>query len=245
MNALDIQQTVGQIVAHHAGVSRVFESLGIDYCCGGKKTIEEASLEKGLDPQTVLAMLTEYERTSTASGTLADTAAMSLTALADHIEATHHAYLRKELARLDGMTQKVTAAHGKRDPRLPRVRETVLAMANELYSHMLKEEQVLFPMVRQLDASDEAPKFHCGSLANPIRQMESEHDDVGAALEKLRELTDGFSPPEWACNTYRAMLDALAYLERDMHAHIHKENHVLFPRALEMEAQKEHSSLVP
>ena len=182
MNAFDVQQTVGQIVAHDPCLSRVFETLGIDYCCGGKKTIEDASRQKGLDPHTVLSMLVENGRTSTTTAALADTAAMSLTALADHIEATHHAYLRKELSRLGAMSDKVAAEHGKRDPRLHRVRETLLVMANELYSHMLKEEQVLFPMVRQLDASNESPTFHCGSLANPVREMESEHDDVGAAL---------------------------------------------------------------
>ncbi|HUG44578.1 MAG TPA: hemerythrin domain-containing protein, partial [Acidobacteriota bacterium] len=105
-------------------------------------------------------------------------------------------------------------------------------------SHMLKEERILFPMVRELEASAEAPQFHCGSLAHPIRQMEDEHDAAGAGLEKLRELSDGYSPPEWACNTYRAMLDALANLESDMHLHVHKENNILFPRALQMEAEK-------
>jgi regulator of cell morphogenesis and NO signaling len=245
MQTIDTQQTVGEIVAHHPCLSQVFEVIGIDYCCGGRKTIEEASLQKGLDPQAVLSMLAEYDRSRTAAAKAASVnpAAMSLTALANHIEATHHAYLRKELARLDAMTEKVAAKHGARDPRLHRVRETFLAMANELYSHMLKEEQVLFPMVRQLDASDEAPQLHCGSLANPIRQMESEHDDAGMGLEQLRQLADGFTPPEWACNTYRAMLDALACLERDMHLHIHKENNVLFPRALEMEARKQPSSM--
>jgi len=102
----------------------------------------------------------------------------------------------------------------------------------------MKEERILFPMIRQLDQSAAAPAFHCGSLANPIRQMESEHDDAGSALERLRNCTDGFTPPEWACNTYRAMLDALAELERDMHQHVHKENNVLFPGAIAMEQRK-------
>ena len=104
--------------------------------------------------------------------------------------------------------------------------------------HFAKEEQILFPMVQQLDASETAPAFHCGSLANPIGQMESEHTEAGSALEELRELTDGYAPLDWACNTYRAMLDALARLEQDLHLHIHKENNLLFPRALEMEREK-------
>ena len=103
---------------------------------------------------------------------------------------------------------------------------------------MMKEERILFPMVREIEASATAPLFHCGSLANPIRQMESEHEQAGSALARLRELTDGYTPPDWACNTYRAMLEALAGLERDMHHHVHKENNVLFPRALVMEREK-------
>jgi regulator of cell morphogenesis and NO signaling len=109
-------------------------------------------------------------------------------------------------------------------------------MALELWRHMFKEEEVLFPMIRQMEASGRPPLIHCGTVANPIRQMEIEHDDAGSALERLRELTDGFAPPEWACKTYRALLAGLAFLERDMHSHIHKENNVLFPSAVEMEA---------
>jgi regulator of cell morphogenesis and NO signaling len=101
---------------------------------------------------------------------------------------------------------------------------------------MLKEEQCLFPIIRQLEISNQAPPAHCGTIANPIRHMESDHDEAGAALERLRELTDGFSPPTWACRTYRALLAALAYFERDMEAHVRKENEILFPRALELEA---------
>ena len=167
-----------------------------------------------------------------------DAAAMSLSELTDHIEQTHHVYLRSELSRLDEVTEEVASAHGEKDPRLHRVRDTFLALAAELSNHMMKEELILFPMVRQLDASDEVPMFHCGTLANPIRQMEMEHDQAGSALERLRELTDGFTAPEWAGNTYRALLDALTDLERDLHQHIHKENDVLFPRALEMEQRK-------
>ena len=167
-----------------------------------------------------------------------DATAISLGELTDHIEQTHHVYLRSELSRLDEITEKVASIHGEKDPRLHQVRDTFLALAAEISSHMMKEELILFPMVRQLEASDEAPMFHCGTLANPIRQMEVEHDQVGSALERLRELTDGFTAPEWASNTYRALLDALANLERDLHQHIHKENDVLFPRALEMEQRK-------
>lgn len=236
MTTIQIHDTVGEIVAHQPVLARAFEEAGIDYCCGGKKTLEEACRKKGIDPQTLLAALSK----TAASGEepIVDAATMSLAALADHIEQTHHAYLRSELPRLDALTQKVASVHGENEPRLWQVRKTFIAFCEELWSHMLKEERILFPMVREIEVSAVAPMFHCGSLANPIRQMESEHEHAGSALETLHDLTDGYAPPDWACNSYRAMLDSLARLERDMHQHVHKENNVLFPRALVMEREK-------
>jgi regulator of cell morphogenesis and NO signaling len=239
MKTFNGQQTVGEIVTHNPNLSREFEAMGIDYCCGGKNTLAKACREKGLDQQHVLERLQEADGAADPSSPQVDVTAMSLTELADHIEHTHHAYLQEELPRLAAMAKKVAARHGERDPRLQEVQQTFRAMAEELGLHMFKEEQRLFPMIRQLEASDRAPAFHCGTLGNPIRQMEFEHDDAGSALKRLRELTDGFETPEWACNTYRALLAGLAYLERDMHSHIHKENNVLFPSTLKLEALRQ------
>lgn len=237
MAEFQLQDTVGEIVTRRPHLSRVFELAGVDYCCGGKKTLEEACQKKSLDPQEFLKTLEEAASKQAAEPDV-DFASMPLTELADLIERTHHAYLREELSRLDFMTRKVAGVHGEADPRLLQIRKVFVELVEELSSHMLKEERILFPMVRELEASATAPEFHCGSLANPIRQMEDEHDAAGGGLEKLRELSDDYSPPEWACNTYRAMLDALAALESDMHLHVHKENNILFPRALQMEAAK-------
>lgn len=234
MNTFNVSDTVGEVVAQSPALSRVFEDNGIDYCCGGGQTLDQVCQKKGLDPKVLLATLQESAQGS-AEESVVDAAAMSLTELADHIVETHHDYLRSELPRLAGMTQKVAAVHGEKDPRLSQIKDTFSAMAEELSSHMMKEEQILFPMVRELDVSETTPAFHCGTLANPIQQMESEHDNAGSALAKLHELTDGYTPPDWACNTYLAMLDGLAYLELDLHQHIHKENNVLFPRALAVE----------
>ena len=236
MSTFQVHDTVGDVVVRRPALARVFEQMGIDYCCGGKKTLDEVCRKKGLDTKTLLITLEESATSRDAPAV--DAAAMPLTELADHIEQTHHAYLRSEFPRLNGMTDKVASVHGEKEPRLHQVRDTFLALHEELSGHMMKEEQMLFPMVRQLDATATVPDFHCGSIANPIRQMELEHDQAGSALERLRELTDGYTPPDWACNTYRAMLDALTHLEGDLHQHIHKENNVLFPRALEMEALK-------
>lgn len=237
MNTFQVNDTVGDVVARYPTLSRVFDEAGIDYCCGGKKTMDEVCREKGLDSHAFLATLEESALVS-AGESVADAAAMSLTELTDHIEQTHHTYLRSEFPRLDSMTEKVVSVHGERNSRLHQIRETLLALTTELSNHMMKEEQTLFPMMRQLDASETTPTFPCGSLANPIREIESEHIQAGSALEKLRELADGYTPPDWACNTYRAMLDALIHLEHDLHLHIHKENNVLFPRTLEMERGK-------
>lgn len=233
-----VTDTVGSIVAQRPAVSRVFEQAGIDYCCGGKIPLGDVCQKQGIDPQTFLASLEEW---AAAAGTepVVDAAAMTLTGLADHIEGTHHAYLKTELPRLGALTTKVAAVHGEHDTRLAEVRDTVAGLAAEMSQHMLKEEQILFPMIRQLEASQAVPAFHCGSVANPIGQMEREHDQAGVALVQLRTLTDGFTPPAWACNTYRAMLDALAGLEHDLHQHVHKENNILFPRALALESERQ------
>jgi len=226
-----LQQPVGDLVRDRPRRSRVFQTLRIDFCCDGGATLEAACVRRGLDPQSVLEAIAEDDQRPEEGGV--DVDAMTLTELADHVEATHHAYLREELPRIDKMTEKVSRVHGDSDPRLREVRRAFLAFQAEVIPHLMKEEMVLFPYLRRLEAEGAAaPAFHCGSVADPIRQMVHEHEQAGAALRVMHEATDGYAPPEWACNTYRAMLDALAELERDTHLHVHAENHVLFPKGL-------------
>jgi len=236
--SIDLQTTVGELVVEKPSRARLFESLGIDYCCGGRKPLAEACREKNLDPETVARVLdvADEPRSSEFVPDI-DFRRMSLTELADHIEIAHHAWLKRELPRIQYLIRRVVNAHGHRHTYLPKLLETFLAFEREMMQHMAKEEQVLFPMVRELDAADEPLRFHCGSLNNPIHVMEHEHDQAGAALERMRALTNGFTPPADACNTFRVMLDALRQVEEDTHQHIHKENNILFPRALEREAQ--------
>jgi len=233
MTRISADMTVGELVKDRPARSRIFEQLQIDYCCGGKVPLAEACAKRGVEPQEVLRRIHEADAHDQA---FVDADAMSLAELADHIEQTHHAYLRLELPRLDFITRKVAAVHGEAEPRLQAIRDTFIAFQEDLLSHMMKEEQILFPMIRQIEQADGPVPFHCGSLANPIRMMEHEHDNAGDALARFRELTDGFPPPAWACNTFRAMYDALAELEPNMHQHVHKENNVLFPKALDREA---------
>lgn len=232
------ETTVGALVTVRPARSRVFEKLGIDFCCGGKIPLADACAKKNLDVRNVINLIRDADAArDLADASFVDANLMSLSQLADHIEQTHHAYLREELPRLDAMTAKVAAVHGDKEPRLLEVRNAFVALKNELLTHMMKEEQILFPVCRRFEAANNSVASHCGSIANPIRQMEAEHDNAGNALAIMNQATDGYLPPAWACNTYRAMLDGLAVLERDMHQHVHKENNILFPKAIARETE--------
>jgi regulator of cell morphogenesis and NO signaling len=224
---------LGDIVAAQPALARVFERLGLDYCCGGKQTLASACSKKQLDPRTVAVML-EVAAATARSGPVevVDAASLTLTELADHIEQTHHTYLKAELPRLVEMSERVARKHGWRDARLAEVHDCVTALTEEMLAHMHKEEAVLFPIIRQIEAGVASAGAHCGSVANPIRQMEMEHESAGTLTARLRELTDGFTSTPESCNTHRAMLAGLAEFESDLHRHVHKENNILFPRAL-------------
>ena len=165
-----------------------------------------------------------------------DWAKAPIHALVDHIVTTHHDYLREALPRLDLIIGKVVRAHGEAHPELRELQQVFGAFQSDLELHMLKEERVLFPMCRELDAARTLPAFHCASVNNPILVMTLEHEHAGSDLAAMRALTGDFTPPADACVTYRVMLDGLADLERDMHRHVHLENNILFPRATAAEA---------
>jgi regulator of cell morphogenesis and NO signaling len=232
MAILNPDTTVGQYVLEQPDLSRVFEKFGIDFCCGGKRTLEEVCREKGLKIDEVFKALHE-------AGMMPDTENIdwhnaSMNEMVDHIFETHHQYLYNEFPRLLRMVNKVAKVHGENDSRLVQLEAAYEQLVSELMLHMRKEEHVLFPYCRALENSVSGlPNFHCGGIGNPIRVMEMEHQTTGKLLERMRALTDGYSPPEWACNTYRAMLDGLKEMEADIHRHIHEENNILFPAALQ------------
>ena len=228
--------TVGQLVADKPRRSKIFERFGIDYCCGGKKSIEEACKQLDLDAEQVIRELQALDSQSGASEEVS-WKQRSMTELADHIEQTHHAYLREALPRIGTLTQKVARVHGQNHPEVVDVNSTFEGLREELESHMAKEENILFPMIREMDKARGMLHFHCGSVRNPISVMEHEHQSAGDALSRMHELTGGYVPPADACGTCRAMLDALSELEGDLHVHIHKENEILFPRAAERERE--------
>jgi regulator of cell morphogenesis and NO signaling len=228
------QATVGQLVAERPARARVFESLGIDYCCGGKRLLSEVCSEKGLALEAVLRALTEQDTAPSEDST--DWSKATLKELIEHIVSTYHVPLRQELPRLHQLANKVASVHGSRHPELKDVRDIFERFRAALESHMDKEEIVLFPMCVQLEQSKRAPIFHCGSIGNPIRMMTFEHDAAGSELSAMRKLTGNYTPPADGCNSYRALLDGLAELEATMHEHVHKENNILFPRAEAIEA---------
>lgn len=221
---------VGRLVTEYPAIARVFEQLGIDYCCQGRHTLSDACVQRGLNLNEILTQISQTGLESS------DSAWKELgpSELADHIVAVHHAYLRTEFPRLAQIFMKVIGAHGDRHPELIEAQRVFLELRKELEQHMQKEERVLFPIVRDLANSRRGP-LHCGSVSNPIRAMEHEHDVAGELLRDVRRLTNEFVPPADACPTFRVLLVGLLAFEQDLHLHIHKENNVLFPLAAELE----------
>ncbi|HEY7089694.1 MAG TPA: iron-sulfur cluster repair di-iron protein [Tepidisphaeraceae bacterium] len=231
------ESLVGQLVSQRPARARIFDSFGIDYCCGGGKSLAAACSARNLDVDTVVAVLRAFDAEAAAPADSRDWTKASMAELCDHIEQTHHAYLKQELPRLEQCLRKIAARHGPGDARLVELLDVFLSFRAELEQHAMKEERILFPLIRRLEAGDSPTTFHCGSVNNPIRVMVMEHDHAGAALARMRDLTDGYQAPPDACNTYRSTMDAMLQLERDMHRHVHKENSILFPRAAEAEAK--------
>ena len=233
------KQKVSELVRQHIDRSRILERFGIDFCCGGSQSLGDACTVAGANLDEVCLAIEKCDESNREPEAVEWTEA-PLSVLIDHIVSHHHAYLCEELPRLEALMCRVVDAHGEKHPRLKDLGHVFSALHNELTAHMMKEEQILFPIVKQLErievTGEPVPQFHCGSVNNPITAMEHEHDSAGQALRQMRRLTDGFEPPDDACNGYRALLAGLAQLETDLHLHIHKENNILFPRAAKLEA---------
>ncbi len=234
MTTIDPQSTLATIVDHHPELARTLTQQGLDFCCGGRRRLVDACGERGLDPDAMVATLTEaVDRTAVGP---ADWAGLDAVALVDHLEATHHAYLHQELPWIGDLVAKVVRVHGVRHPELRSVESTWAEIRADLEPHLMKEERILFPMIRELAAAGaEAPAFHCGSLRNPISVMLREHDAVGELLARLRAATDDYRAPADACDSYRVLYRELERLEADTHLHVHKENNVLFPQVERLE----------
>lgn len=236
---VSLDQTVRELALESPTAAGVFEKMGIDYCCGGKKTLAQACSAAGVEAGNVVSALNAAESARAGAGNTIDWKSAPLAELIRHIQVTHHEYTRKTIARLGPLFDKVCAAHGEKHPELLELRQTFAGLAGELSPHLMKEELVLFPYVERMEESvlEGAPIVPppFGSVRNPVMMMEHEHDSAGEALLALREGTHGFEPPPDACTSYKSLLQALAEFEADLHRHIHLENNILFPRAMEME----------
>ena len=223
--------TVGEIAGALPASVRVFQRHGIDFCCGGKKPLTVVCREHGLSFTEIASAIEVAADAGTREER--DWSQEPLGALIRHIVTAHHQPLREELPRLVAMARKVAQVHGVAAPRLARVASIVEELAAGLVAHMKREEVVLFPII---DALAIGTLRRMTSLQAPIAVMEYEHDDAGALLAELRALTDGYQPPSWGCATLRALYHGLAELESGMQVHVHLENNVLFPRALDLTA---------
>jgi regulator of cell morphogenesis and NO signaling len=230
------EKTIGELAAELPGAAHVFEKYGIDYCCGGKHALNTACRERGITHGTLLNELAETAAQREASADR-DWNARPLRELIGYILACHHVYLRSELPRIAFLFAKMIGAHGDRQPVLFQDREILDVLHQELDNHMKKEELILFPMIETLEGRDggTVPACFC-SIEHPIARMEQGHEIAGRCLMQMRYLTLDYRLPDEACNTHRALFAALTELETDLHQHIHLENNVLFPRAVELEA---------
>lgn len=220
------QATLGDLALDFPDAVRLFELLGLDYCCGGRRSLDEACAQRGLDAATVIAMLEAADRSAGPDPERHDIARASITELCDHIVVAHHQPQRTALHRAAELLATVVRVHGETHRELVDLQRLFGSMRAELEDHMGIEEAVMFPACRALDAGSVAAAFDAGLLV----LLEDDHETTGQALCALRELSDGYRPERALCGTHRALLDALRAIELDLHQHVHEENNVLFPR---------------
>jgi regulator of cell morphogenesis and NO signaling len=232
-------ETLGEIAAKDLRKAQIFKKYGLDFCCGGKKTVKEACKEKGLDVTRIEQELQQAEKIP-ASRPLPYNE-WNLDFLADYIVNTHHSYVKKNLPDIKLYADKVAKVHGERHEELIPVRELVDGIYTEMMNHMVKEESVLFPYIKELVAAknNTQPLYasHFGTVQNPINMMEMEHEAVAKNLSDIRELTNDYVLPEDACASYSLLYRLLDEFENDLHLHVHLENNILFPKALDIEKQ--------
>ncbi|MNK18068.1 Iron-sulfur cluster repair protein YtfE [compost metagenome] len=228
------QTIVGELVAKDYRTASVFKKQGIDFCCAGNRTIAEACAKKSIDPALVIETLEEIINKT--NNPVADYNTWPLDLLADYVEKKHHRYVEEKIVEIVPFLNKVASVHGDRHPELLEVQQLFRGCVEELTSHMQKEEQILFPFVRQL-ATGKSVQAPFGSVQNPINMMMHEHTAEGERFRRIVELTDNYMPPEDACNTYKVTFALLQEFEEDLHLHIHLENNIMFPRAIALEAK--------
>jgi len=235
--ATNAERAVRDLVLEKPAAARVFEKFGIDYCCGGSQTLGDACNAAHRSVEEVTAEIEKSEATPAER----DWRNASLTELAQYIVDKHHAFTQAEINRLTDLIAKVVAAHGKNHPELARVQSIFEGLSQEMRMHMMKEEQLLFPYIADMEEAvrlkRRPPVAMFGTVQNPVAAMIMEHEASGQQLEKMREITNGYSVPPDACTSYRLLYQGLPAFEADMHQHIHLENNILFPRSIDLESE--------
>ncbi|WP_138430971.1 iron-sulfur cluster repair di-iron protein [Fodinibius saliphilus] len=229
-------QTIGEIVADDYRTAGIFKKFGLDFCCGGKRTVSEACEKKGVDFDKLSKELLSLGSVNSANHNYND---WSPALLVDYIIERHHEFVRAKTSEIEIYAHKVARVHGERHEEVIQIRDTFLTLKEEMLSHLMKEEEILFPYIKQLVNAEkkgkpvEKPDFK--TAANPVAMMEAEHEDAGNLMAQIEELSNGFTPPQDACATYRVLFQNLEGFQDDLHKHVHLENNVLFPKALELE----------
>ena len=236
---INSEMTVREVTLQMPESTRFFERLKIDYCCGGNQPLAQACASAGLEVGAVVGMLDEVVKSNATDATSLDFQNTSLDKLIEHIVNTHHVFTKSEMDRLEALTAKVIGAHGKNHPELMHLGELLKTLCADLKPHMFKEEVVLFPyivaMTRAAGQNQPAPFAPFGTVNNPVRMMMREHDTAGQILREMRALTSDYTVPPDACVSYQTLYAALENFEKDLHQHIHLENNILFPKALDLE----------
>ncbi|MBK8567437.1 MAG: iron-sulfur cluster repair di-iron protein [Saprospiraceae bacterium] len=228
--------TIGEIVAADYRTATVFKAHGIDFCCKGGRSVSEVCESKNLDPQVLLEAVRQAAASTEQPS--ADYHRWPLDLLADYVEKKHHRYVATKSPELMQYLNKLCKVHGERHPELFDIRDEFASMASELASHMQKEELVLFPFVRKLATEQQPAPPPFGTVQNPIRMMMHEHSVEGDRLARITELTSGYTAPADGCTTYRVAFAMLREFEEDLHHHIHLENNIMFPRAIQLEQER-------
>jgi len=233
-------RTLGELAVEISGATRVFEHLGIDYCCGGTRSLAQACAAAGIPLDNVKNSL-ELAMVSEGQSAVPDFRTTTLTELISYIVEKHHRFTKSEIARLPALMDKVIGVHGRNHPELCTIRSLFKSLSSELEPHMMKEERVLFPFIMQMEQTvnektvTAKPAF--GTVRNPIQMMMLEHEGAGYLLKHMRMASSDYAIPSEACISYQTLYQALDAFEADLHHHIHLENNILFPRALEMETE--------
>ena len=233
------RETIGELVAKDYRKAQVFKKMGIDFCCGGKKTVEEACKTKGLDPELVKAELAEVENSE--KGNSLEFDKWDIGFLSDYIVNTHHHYVKENTPFISELANKVARVHGNRHPEVIEVARIFDHIATDLNLHMMKEERILFPFIKQMaEAAANNVKIApapFGTVNNPTQMMEMEHEQAGEDLSAIREATNDYALPEDACASYTILYKKLQEFENDLFSHVHLENNILFPKAIELEKE--------